>query len=162
MLIRLVSPLVSTVRHWKLNKTCVNPWPSISSTSTPVPLVVVQISRALHYSSTKYEIFNIQDEDDFKKRVIETDKPVIVDFYAKWCGPCKLLTPRLETAVAMKEGQVHLAKVDIDENAEIAMHFDVGAVPSVLALSHGIVKDKFVGLQDDDKIASFVDNILGD
>jgi len=113
-------------------------------------------SAPFHTSRNNCEIFNIQDEDDFKKRVLDSKKAIIVDFHAKWCGPCKILMPRLETAIMALKGSVDLAKVDIDDHPDIAMDYNVGAVPSVLAIKNGSVVDKFVGLKDDDQIGTFI------
>lgn len=108
----------------------------------------------------KFEAFNVQDTDDFKHRVLESSTPVIVDFHATWCGPCKLLGPRLESIIASSAGRVHLAKVDVDDNAEIAMDYKVQSVPTVLGIRNGKVLDQFIGLQDDDQIKTFVEKLV--
>ena len=118
------------------------------------------ITRGISTSKPARDIFNIQDEEDFEKRVMGSDIPIIVDFHAKWCGPCKLLAPRIEKVIAGKEGKVHLAKVDIDDNSDLALEYGVSAVPSVLAISNGAVKNKFVGLQEENRIDSFVNELL--
>lgn len=105
------------------------------------------------------DTFTIQDEDDFKARVLESAEPVIVDFNATWCGPCKILTPRLDAAIAATEGKVHLAMVDIDELGDLAMDHSVQAVPTVLAMKGGKVVDKFVGVLDEDKLGAFVNQL---
>lgn len=83
----------------------------------------------------------------------------MVDFSAQWCGPCKLLTPRLDAAIAAQEGAVDLAIVDIDDLAEIAMEHNVNAVPTVIGVKEGKVIDRFVGLLEEDKLAAFIDNL---
>lgn len=87
---------------------------------------------------------------------------VILDFYATWCGPCKLLTPRLETLIGSKKGEasVDLAKVDIDELDELAAEYNVMSVPSVFALKKGVVVDSFVGLKDEDQLEAFLTKAL--
>ena len=85
--------------------------------------------------------------------------PVVVDFSAQWCGPCKLLTPRLDAAIAAQEGAVDLAVVDIDDLAELAMEHNVNAVPTVIGVKEGKVVDRFVGLLEEDKLAAFIDNL---
>jgi thioredoxin 1 len=107
-------------------------------------------------TSIRREIFNIQDEDDFKSRVLESSTPTIVDFSAGWCGPCKLLTPRLEAAITATNGSVNLAIVDIDELGDLALDHDVQAVPTVVAIKDGKIVDKFIGLVDEDKLDAFV------
>ena len=83
----------------------------------------------------------------------------MVDFSAQWCGPCKLLTPRLDAAIAAQEGAVDLAVVDIDDLAELAMEHNVNAVPTVIGVKEGKVVDRFVGLLEEDKLAAFIDNL---
>ncbi|XP_066960481.1 thioredoxin, mitochondrial-like [Macrobrachium rosenbergii] len=106
--------------------------------------------------------FNIQDEEDFTDRVLKSSTPVVVDFHAQWCGPCKLLAPRLESIIGGKGEKVHLAKVDIDEVSDLALEYDVSAVPSVLAIKDGKVVDKFVGLQEESRIEAFVNRLIGE
>ncbi|NXX52101.1 THIOM protein, partial [Scopus umbretta] len=71
--------------------------------------------------------FNVQDGSDFQDRVVNSTKPVVVDFHAQWCGPCKILGPRLEKMVAKQEGKVLMAKVDIDDHTDLAIEYEVGA-----------------------------------
>ena len=111
-------------------------------------------------SSIRRETFTVQDESDFKEKVMESDKPVVIDFNATWCGPCKLLTPRLEAAVASTEGKVHLAMVDIDDLSDLALDHGVQAVPTVMAVKEGKVVDQFVGVIDEDKLDAFVNKLV--
>ena len=83
----------------------------------------------------------------------------MVDFSAQWCGPCKMLTPRLDAAIAAQEGAVDLAIVDIDDLAELAMEHNVNAVPTVIGVKGGKVIDRFVGLLEEDKLSAFIDNL---
>ncbi|CAF0731548.1 unnamed protein product [Brachionus calyciflorus] len=101
-------------------------------------------------------IFNVQDENDFKKRVLENSKPVIVDFHAVWCGPCKILGPRLEKLMSTYEGKADFAKVDIDQLSELAMEYNISSVPTVMAIKNGKPTGKFIGLLDEDRIKKFV------
>nr|XP_033791019.1 thioredoxin, mitochondrial isoform X2 [Geotrypetes seraphini]XP_033791020.1 thioredoxin, mitochondrial isoform X2 [Geotrypetes seraphini]XP_033791021.1 thioredoxin, mitochondrial isoform X2 [Geotrypetes seraphini]XP_033791022.1 thioredoxin, mitochondrial isoform X2 [Geotrypetes seraphini] len=114
------------------------------------------------FSSPVYGVtFNVQDEDDFHERVINCKTPVIVDFHANWCGPCKILGPRLEKMVAKQQGKVLMAKVDIDNHTELAIKYEVSAVPTVIAVKKGDVVDKFVGVKDDDQLEAFVKRVIG-
>ena len=110
------------------------------------------------FSTTRLlrETFTIQDEDDFKAKVLESPVPVVVDFSATWCGPCKILGPRLDATVANTNSKVNLAIVDIDENSDLALEHNVQAVPTVMAFKDGKIVDKFVGLLDEDRLDSFV------
>lgn len=105
-------------------------------------------------------IINIQDEEDFEKKVMQSSKPVVVDFHAHWCGPCKLLGPRLESLIASKKGKVVLAKVDVDELGELAMNYRVMSIPMVLGIKNGKTVNQFIGLQDDDQLETFIEKLL--
>ncbi|XP_077980034.1 thioredoxin, mitochondrial-like [Glandiceps talaboti] len=117
-------------------------------------------SAFLHTSSICRKSFNIQDTEDFTERVINSDTPTIVDFHASWCGPCKILGPRLEKVIAAKDGKVQLAKVDIDDNTDLAMEYGVSVVPTVIAMKKGDKVDEFVGVQDEVEVKSFVEKLL--
>merc|ERR1712106_291148 len=118
--------------------------------------------RGLRSTATLRATFNVQDEDDFMERVLKSTTPIVVDFHAQWCGPCKLLAPRLESIISAKGEKVDLAKVDIDNVSEVAMEFGVSAIPAVLAIKDGKVIDKFVGLQDEVRIEAFVNKLIGE
>ncbi|NXU78030.1 THIOM protein, partial [Oreotrochilus melanogaster] len=105
--------------------------------------------------------FNVQDGSDFQDRVVNNPKPVVVDFHAQWCGPCKILGPRLEKMVAKHEGKVLMAKVDIDDHTDLAIEYEVSAVPTVLAMKNGDVVDKFVGIKDEDQLEAFLKKLIG-
>ncbi|XP_054286704.1 thioredoxin, mitochondrial-like [Macrosteles quadrilineatus] len=111
-------------------------------------------------SSKATKSFKIQDEKDFDERVKKSKTPVIVDFFATWCNPCKALTPRIESVVAEKEGKIVLAKVDIDEQEKLADDYDIKTVPVLLVMRNGKVEDKLVGLQDTDKLHKFIDQVI--
>ncbi|EFN79238.1 thioredoxin, mitochondrial [Harpegnathos saltator] len=100
--------------------------------------------------------FKVQDLKDFDERVKNSKVPVIIDFFATWCNPCRMLTPRIETVVAEKQGKILLAKVDIDENTDLALDYHVGSVPVLIAMKDGKVLERIVGLQDTDKLRQFV------
>lgn len=118
-------------------------------------------ARQISTSSSRRVTFSVQNKDDFQERVIESEIPVVVDFHAQWCGPCKILAPRLEKAVAKHQGKVLMAKVDIDDNTDLALEYEVSAVPTVLAMKNGCVVDQFVGVKDDDQVEAFLNKLIG-
>ncbi len=93
-------------------------------------------------------------EDTFKK---ETEKgAVLVDFYADWCGPCRMLTPVLEKVAKEMSGQVVIAKLDIDHAQKIASTFQVTSVPTLILFKEGKEVGRLVGLRDADTIKDFI------
>ncbi|KAK1877840.1 Thioredoxin mitochondrial [Dissostichus eleginoides] len=135
---------------------------SLQSSRVPVLSRSRSLPRSLALASLRRAVsFNVQDHDDFDVRVIKSELPVLVDFHAQWCGPCKILGPRLEKAVAKQNGKVTMAKVDIDDHTDLAIEYGVSAVPTVIAIRGGDVIDHFVGIKDDDELESFVSKIIG-
>ncbi len=83
---------------------------------------------------------------NFEAVTASTDQPVLIDFYADWCGPCKALTPVMEELAADFEGRATIAKVDVDGAPEIAGRFNVRSIPTLVILQNGLEIDRIVGL----------------
>ncbi len=100
-------------------------------------------------------------EATFEQDVVERSRqvPVVVDFWADWCGPCKQLTPALEKAEASRDGKVVLAKVDVDSNQRLAAAFQVQGIPAVKAFRDAKVVDEFVGALPPAKVEAFFDGL---
>ncbi len=90
--------------------------------------------------------------ETFKKEVLESDIPVIVDFWAQWCRPCLMLAPVLEEISKDLEGQVKVAKVNVDEEGYLANQFRVSSIPTVYLFENGQVKTQVVGLMRKDDL----------
>ncbi|XP_041987567.1 thioredoxin, mitochondrial-like [Aricia agestis] len=119
-------------------------------------------SRNLSVSCVRNDIVKIQSTEDFKDKVINSKVPVVVDFFATWCNPCRLLTPRLEAIISENKGKVVLAKVDIDEQTDLALDYEVNSVPVLVAIKNGKVQQRLVGLQDADKLRKWIDQFASE
>ena len=86
-------------------------------------------------------------KDNFKKEVMETDKPVLLDFWAGWCAPCKMLTPAIDKLSKAYEDKAVIGKVNVDEQRELAQQFGVMSIPSVFVIKGGKVIDSAVGVR---------------
>lgn len=102
------------------------------------------------------------DEQDFETQVLQksAETPVVVDFWADWCGPCHTLSPMLEQAVATRNGDVILAKVDVDKNPALSQAFRVQGIPAVKAFKDGKLVDQFTGVIPAPQVEAFFDRLV--
>ncbi|MDY6821932.1 MAG: thioredoxin [Deferribacterota bacterium] len=87
------------------------------------------------------------NEDSFEEEVLKSDTPVLVDFWAEWCGPCKMLTPLLEQLSKDYDGKVKVVKVNVDENQNLAAKYGIMSIPTVIIFDKGNIVEQFIGVQ---------------
>ncbi len=98
------------------------------------------------------------DTSNFKSEVLESAEPVVVDFWAEWCGPCKMIAPSLEEIAVEMQGKVKVAKLNIDENPELAAQFGVRSIPTLAIFKAGAVADIKVGAAPKTALSSWMSN----
>ena len=102
---------------------------------------------------------NVSDAD-FENEVLNADEPVMVDFWAEWCGPCRLVGPVIDDLSKDYEGKATIGKVNVDNNPEISMKYGVRSIPTILFLKNGEVVDKHVGTATKQTLANKLEAIL--
>lgn len=100
-------------------------------------------------------------DDNFQTEVLDSEVPVLVDFWAEWCMPCKMLAPTIEKIGAAYAGKVKVGKMDTDSNRNTAFQYNISTIPTVILFQGGQVKDKLVGLKQENDFRAMLDRALG-
>ncbi|MAS06953.1 MAG: thioredoxin [Ahrensia sp.] len=100
------------------------------------------------------------DNSNFQSDVLGSSEPVVVDFWAEWCGPCKMISPALEEISEEMDGQVKIAKVNVDENQELAVQYGVRSIPMLLMFKNGEIADQMIGAAPKAKLSDWIKNAV--
>ncbi|MBR0427317.1 MAG: thioredoxin [Clostridia bacterium] len=102
------------------------------------------------------KMVNIFNEENFENEVINSDKTTIVDFYADWCGPCKMMSPVIDTIAEENAENIKVGKVNVDDNQELAIKYNVMSIPTILVFKNGNIVKTFVGVTPKQEIEEVI------
>lgn len=90
--------------------------------------------------------------ENFEKEVLNSEKPILVDFFADWCGPCKMMAPIVEELATELEGKAKVGKLNVDENSDIAIEYNVMSIPTLIVFKNGKEEKRLVGVRDKEEL----------
>jgi thioredoxin 1 len=100
------------------------------------------------------------NDQNFEQEVLKSSEPVLVDFWAEWCMPCRMLTPTIEKIASAYSGKVKVGKLDTDANRDVSIKYGISAIPTVILFKDGQVAQKFVGLRQEKDFREALDQVV--
>jgi thioredoxin 1 len=97
---------------------------------------------------------------NFEQEVLKSDKPVIVDFWAEWCGPCRMMAPAVEALASEYAGRVKVGKLNVDENQSVTARYSIRSIPTLLLFKDGQIREQWVGATSKENLAKLLDKHL--
>ncbi|RAI43609.1 thioredoxin [Rhodoplanes roseus] len=95
-------------------------------------------------------------DQDFETEVLKSDKPVVVDFWAEWCGPCRMIAPALEEIAGTLDGKVKIVKLNVDENPKVAAQYNIMSIPTLMLFKNGELSSRQVGAAPKQKLEQWI------
>ena len=99
-------------------------------------------------------------KDNFEQEVLAAKVPVVIDFWATWCGPCQMQSPIIDKVAQELGEKVKVCKVNVDEQPSIAMEYRIASIPTLVFMKHGMFKERMIGLQNADTIINFLNTLI--
>ncbi len=96
-------------------------------------------------------------DQNFEEEVLKSDKPVLVDFWAEWCGPCRMMSPAVESVATDYAGRAKVGKLNVDHNQSVAGRYNIRSIPTLLLFKNGQIQDQLVGAKPKDTISKLLD-----
>jgi thioredoxin 1 len=97
-------------------------------------------------------------DDNFQQEVLDSEKPVLVDFWASWCAPCRMLAPTIDEVAKDFDDRAKVVKLNVDENGATSMKYNIKGIPTLLLFKDGVIKDQIVGATSKDNIARMIED----
>ena len=99
-------------------------------------------------------------KENYETEILKSDKLVLIDFYADWCGPCQMMSPIIDEIAEEVGDKIKVGKINVDENQELAMEYEVMSIPTIIILQKGEVKNSLVGVREKEEIISCLEKLI--
>ena len=99
-------------------------------------------------------------DENFKERVINSELPVLIDFWAPWCGPCRMIAPMVEQLAAQYQGKLNVVKINTDEASDTASQYNISAIPTLIIIKDGEVMEQVIGVRSREELANLIEKYI--